>query len=155
MDTTSGDTMSAPAERSPALQALDRLVGRWDVSGGATGAVSYEWLEGCWFLKQTVDLHHDGRHTTGVELIGHDRDFGSAPSADIRSCFYDSDGNTLRYVYEIDDGTVTIWAGERGSPAFYRGAFSADGATLTGEWIYPGGGYASTMVRVSEEVKGG
>ncbi|MEU4508130.1 hypothetical protein AB0G05_01420 [Nonomuraea wenchangensis] len=37
----------------------------------------------------------------------------------------------------------------RRGPAYYEGTFSADGATVTGEWVYPGGGgYASTMTRI-------
>lgn len=41
--------------------------------------------------------------------------------------------------------------GERGSPAFYKGKFSADGNTNAGAWVYPGGGgYDSTMTRVKE-----
>ncbi|WP_433312845.1 hypothetical protein ACQP0U_28145 [Micromonospora sp. CA-269861] len=41
-----------------------------------------------------------------------------------------------------------IWAGAKGSPAYYEGTFSADDTTVTGEWTYPGGGgYASTMTR--------
>ena len=43
---------------------------------------------------------------------------------------------------------LTIWAGEKDSPAYYKGRFSADGNTATGAWVYPGGGYESTMTRV-------
>ena len=36
----------------------------------------------------------------------------------------------------------------KGSPAYYEGTFSADDTTVTGEWIYPGGGgYGATMTR--------
>jgi len=41
----------------------------------------------------------------------------------------------------------SIWAGEKGSPAYFKGQFSEDGNTLTGGWVYPGGGYASRMTR--------
>lgn len=55
----------------------------------------------------------------------------------------------LDYVYEVEGDALTIWAGERGSPAYYRGTFSDDGNTQTGRWVYPdGGGYESTMTRV-------
>jgi len=38
---------------------------------------------------------------------------------------------------------------KKGSPAYYRGTFSADGNTATGEWVYPGGGgYKSSMTRI-------
>ena len=45
--------------------------------------------------------------------------------------------------------TQTIWFGEQGSPAYYKGSFSDDGDTLTGAWVYPGGGgYSTTTTRV-------
>jgi hypothetical protein len=84
----------------------------------------------------------------GLEVIGHLRPFGEPPSEEICSRYYDSDGNTLDYVYELSGDTLTIWAGGKGSPAHYRGEFSTDGQTVTGEWVYPGGGgYGSTMSR--------
>lgn len=44
---------------------------------------------------------------------------------------------------------LTIWRGEKGSPTDYQGAFSADGYSCEGGWVYPGGGgYESTMTRV-------
>jgi hypothetical protein len=42
---------------------------------------------------------------------------------------------------------MTIWMGEKGSPAVYTGTFSADGNTIEGEWEWPGGGYKETMIR--------
>jgi hypothetical protein len=138
------------AAGDPALAGLDRLVGTWLISGEAEGQVTYEWLEGRFFLVQQVDLHQSGHHSKGIEMIGRERPFGaSEPSEDIRSRYYDNHGNTLDYVYELDGNTLTIWGGERGSPAYYRGTFSDDGDTLAGAWTYPGGGgYSSTATRV-------
>jgi len=99
-------------------------------------------------LLQHVELEQYGQKITGIEVIGHERQFGAEPSADIRSRFYDSTGNTLDYVYELEGDTLTIWGGEKGSPAYYKGRFSQDGTTLSGAWVYPGGGYESTMTRV-------
>jgi hypothetical protein len=140
----------AEREPSPDLRALDRLVGTWNVSGGANGTVTYEWLEGGFFLLQHVDFEQEGQRIKGLEVIGHERPFGAeAPGADLKSRFYDSMGNTLDYVYELEGDTLTIWGGEKGSPAYYRGTFSADGDTCAGAWVYPGGGgYESTMTRV-------
>ncbi|HUG82966.1 MAG TPA: hypothetical protein VMM13_00290 [Euzebya sp.] len=146
--------LGAPAPPVPAadLAGLNRLVGRWRISGGAEGTVTYEWMEGGFFLVQHVDLVQYGQRITGIEIIGHERDFGVEPGEDIRSTFYDSAGDTLRYVYELDGETLTIWGGEKGSPAYYRGEFSAAGATLAGAWVYPGGGgYESTATRIEEE----
>ncbi|MGH9893948.1 MAG: hypothetical protein ACREA0_18580 [bacterium] len=150
MTDDSTSTEAELQEPSPKLQALGRLVGTWRVSGGAEGTVTYEWMEGGFFLVQRFDLEHEGRPVKGVEIIGHLRPFGEAPSQDIRTRVYDTMGNTLDYVYELDAETLTIWGGEKGSPAYYRGTFSGDGNTVSGGWTYPGGGgYDSTMTRVS------
>ena len=138
-----------PPEPDPDLKSLDRLVGSWEISGGAQGKTTYEWMEGGFFLIQHVDLEQYGQKIKGIEIIGHERQFGAEPSEDIKSRFYDNMGNTLDYVYELDGATLTIWAGEKDSPAYYKGKFSDDGNTMTGAWVYPGGGgYDSTATRV-------
>jgi len=130
---------------NPDMKNLDRLVGTWNVSGGVQGKVVYEWMEGGFFLMQRVDLGDN----KGLEIIGHEQLFGAdEPSADIKSRYYDSMGNTFDYVYELEGDTLTIWGGMKGSPAYYKGTFSADDSTLTGEWVYPGGGYESKSTRV-------
>ncbi|MDQ6772969.1 MAG: hypothetical protein M3024_08275 [Candidatus Dormibacteraeota bacterium] len=131
------------------LRALDRLVGTWSVSGGAEGTVTYEWMEGGFFLIQRFDLTHEGHEVKGVEIIGHLQPFGEESEPELKSRAYDNVGNTLDYVYEMDGETLFIWAGAKGSPAYFKGQFSHDGNTNTGEWFYPGGGgYESTMTRV-------
>ena len=61
-------------------------------------------------------------------------------------------GDTFDYTYEVDDDTLTIWGGEKGSPAYFQGKWSDDGNTNTGAWVYPdGGGYESTMTRVKNK----
>jgi hypothetical protein len=136
-------------EPNPDLRALDRLVGTWNVAGGATGQVTYEWMEGRFFLVQHVDLEQYGQRLKGIEIIGHEKPFGAEPGPDLKSRYYDSMGNTLDYVYELEGDTLTIWGGEKGSPAYFRGTFSADGNSCAGAWVYPGGGgYESTMTRV-------
>ncbi len=138
-----------PPEPNPDLRSLDRPVGTWEMSGEVQGRVSYEWMEGGFFLIQHVDLEQFGQRIRGIEIIGHEKPFGSEPSEDIKSRFYDNMGNTLDYVYELEGDTLTIWGGERGSPAYYRGTFSGDDNTLTGAWHYPGGGgYESTSTKV-------
>ena len=132
-------------EPSPALKRLDRLAGTWELSGDVGGTVTYEWMEGGFFLIQRVDL---GREGSGMEVIGHERTYEAEPSADIKSRFYSSTGDTLDYVYELEGDILTIWFGERGSPAYYRGEFSGDGNTLAGAWHYPGGGYEAISTRV-------
>lgn len=134
---------------NPDLQGLNRLVGRWKVSGEAQGTVTYEWMEGGFFLIQHVDLEQYGQRNKGIEIIGHEQQFGAEPSEDIKSRYYDTMGNTFDYVYEMEGDTLTIWGGEKGSPAYYRGTISADGNSVSGDWVYPGGGgYSSSMTRV-------
>ncbi|WP_030676723.1 hypothetical protein [Streptomyces rimosus] len=132
------------------VKALDRLVGRWQVEGGTEGTVTYRWLDGGHFLVQDVDLTQHGRPVTGMEVIGREHPFGAeTPGDEITSRFYGSQGQTFDYVYEIEGDTLTIWGGEKGSPAYFRGTFAADGNRLTGAWVYPGGGgYDSAMTRV-------
>ncbi len=149
--TDNGNTSDAHTAQSPVpnpdLKTLDRLVGTWTVSGEAEGTVTYEWVDGGFFLFQHVDLGG----AKGLEVIGHENNYGEEPSADIRSRFFGfSGGDTLEYTYEIARDTLTIWMGERGSPAYYQGSFSEDGNTLTGAWHYPGGGgYKTVSTRVS------
>lgn len=133
-------------EPSPDLKRLDRLVGTWELSGDVGGTVTYEWMEGGFFLIQRVDL---GQEASGFEVIGHERRLGEEPSADVKSRFYSGTGDTLDYVYELVGDTLTIWFGERGSPAYYRGTFGEDGDVLSGAWHYPGGGgYEAVSTRV-------
>ncbi|WP_214103983.1 hypothetical protein [Acrocarpospora catenulata] len=137
------------AQPDEQVLALDRLAGTWRVSGGAKGTVTYRWLAGGFFLIQDIALEHDGRKITGIEVIGRERPFMSDKSSeDIKSRVYDSEGNTLDYVYELDGDTLTIWGLEKGSPAYYRGTFDADGDTVRGGWVFPGGGYQTVMTRI-------
>jgi hypothetical protein len=148
------DTYKAPKPNQD-LKSLDRLVGTWRVSGGAEGAVTYEWMRGGFFLIQRFDLIHEGHSVEGVEIIGHLQPFGEESGPDLSSRAYDNVGNTLDYVYELTGDTLFIWAGAKGSPAYFKGTFSPDGNTNTGEWFYPGGGgYKSTMKRVTATGRG-
>jgi hypothetical protein len=142
-------TPQQPPKPNPDLKSLDRLVGTWKLSGGVQGQISFEWMEGGFFLVQHVDLEHDGNKIKGFEVIGHLQPFGEEQGEEIKSRFYSfMDGMTLDYVYEMDGDTLTIWAGEKGSPAYYKGKFSDDGNTHSGAWMYPGGGYEATGTRV-------
>lgn len=142
-----------PTQPGPAddLQTLDHLVGTWEMSGGAEGSIRYEWMDGGHFLIQHVDLEQYGQQITGIEIIGHLRPFGEEPDPEIRSRFFDSTGNTLDYVYEPTGvNTLTIWGGEKGSPAFCKTVLSDDGTTLISTWTYPGGGgYQTTDTKAT------
>jgi hypothetical protein len=119
-DTNNAQAHQLPPEPSPDLKSLDRLVGTWEVSGGAQGRITFEWMEGSLSLIQRVDLEQYGQKVRGIEIIGHERPFGEEPAEYIKSRFYDNMGNTLDYVYELEGDTLTIWGGEKGSPAYSR-----------------------------------
>jgi hypothetical protein len=142
--------MNEQPKPNPDLKLLDRLIGTWKQSGDVNGEITYEWAEDGFFLIQRVDLEQYGNKIKGIEVIGHEFTFGADPSAEIKSRFYSFfDGMTLDYVYEMEGDTLTIWGGEKGSPAYYKGTFSEDGNTLSGGWTYPGGGgYDAVSTRV-------
>lgn len=110
----------------PAPQALTRLVGTWEITGGHDGTVTYRWLND-FFLQQDVRLGD----THGIEIIGRERTLMAEPSTDIKSRYYGDDGSTLDYTHELESDTLTIWAGERGSPAYYQGVFSSSASART------------------------
>ena len=150
---TEQTTDTTTTDPPDALRRLGRLIGTWQVTdpSGANaveGQVSYEWLDGESFLLQRVDLLQNGQHARGIEVIGHTWLFGGERDADITSRYYDHAGHTLDYVYELDDDSLTIWGGEKGSAAYFRGTFDATGDRLTGSWVWPGGGYDSSMTRI-------
>jgi hypothetical protein len=75
-----------PPEPSPDLKNLgERLVGKWEMSGEVQGRVTFDWMEGGFFLIQRVDLEQFGQRIKGIEIIGHERPFGSEPSEEIKS----------------------------------------------------------------------
>jgi hypothetical protein len=125
------------------------VVGMWEMFGEVRGRVAFAWMEGGFFLIQRADLEQHGQRIKGIDIIGHERPFGAEPSEKIESRFYSSMGDTLDYVYELEGDTLTIWAGEKGSPAYAKGTFSEGGNTDSGKWVYPGGGgYRFTMTSV-------
>jgi hypothetical protein len=142
--------MNEQPKLNPDLKGLERLIGTWKQSSELDGEITYEWAEGGFFLIQHVDLTQGKNKIKGMELIGHEWTFGSESGTDIKSRFYSYlDGMTLDYVYEVEGDTLTIWGGEKGSPAYYKGTFSQDGNTLSGGWVYPdGGGYQSVSTRI-------
>lgn len=153
-DNTYTQDQHQPPQPYPGLASLNKLVGTWKVSGpDIKGKVTFEWMEGGFFLIQHVDFVHGGHKIKGMEIIGYDRLFGATePSADIKSHWFDGEGNTFDYTYEVDDDKLMIWGGEKGSPAYYEGKWSEDGNTNSGAWHYPGGGgYESSMTRVKRK----
>ena len=131
------------------MKTLNKLIGKWKLTGDVQGQIEYKWLEGGKFLAQDVDLKYGGRKIKGVEIIGHLHKLGEKPSKEIWSRFYSClDGLTLDYVYEYKGDTLTIWFREKDSDNFYTGKFSKDGNSFSGAWQWPGGGYSVTGIRI-------
>jgi hypothetical protein len=134
-----------PTEPYAQLRTLDRLVGQWEATGPfLQGVMTYEWMEGGFFLIQHVDAEARGRQIKGTEYIGFDED-----TQTLRSHYMDIHGANFTYTWEIDGATIKIWFGEKGSDNYFEGRFSEDGDSYTGAWQWPGGGYTATLTRVN------
>jgi hypothetical protein len=99
-------------------------------------------------LIQRGWTRREGLEQTYLQVIGHDRMSGAERADAITGRLYTGHGDTLAYVCQLKGDTVTIRMDEKGYPSVYTGTFSADGATVEGEWKWPGGGYKETMTRV-------
>jgi hypothetical protein len=132
---------------NPGMKELDKLIGKWKVSGDAKGQIEYKWAEGGFFLVQDVDLEYGGKQIRGIEMVGYLHRVAEAPSKEIWSRFYSYlDGLTLDYVYEFAGDTLTIWFGKKDSDNFYKGKISED--SFNGAWQWPGGGYSVTGKKI-------
>jgi hypothetical protein len=135
----------------PALNALDIMVGTWDLKGRdfttqeeISGQSTFEWMEGGFFLIHRFNFDYAGRRFAGVEYIGYDEKSGHLKT----HVFSIQDPTPLEYTWEVDQESFTNWFGDVGSENHYKGKFSDDGNTLIGQWEWPGGGYEATMTRV-------
>jgi hypothetical protein len=134
----------------PELRCLDRLVGTWILDGHEIGSdveihgqVTFEWLDGGFFLIRRVDLDYAGQQIKGLEVIGYE-----AIREAFTSHYFENTGNTFDYVWEVGDESLTVWTGYVGSSVFFRGTFSTDASAIHGCWEWPGGGYEETLTRV-------
>lgn len=136
---------SPPDEPSPALNVLNRLVGIWTVSGpdGLTGAVHAGWMDGGYFLRQQVELHHRGRSVSGVEYIGHDLTHDA-----LTSHYFDSRGARPMYVWQMDGDTLTVRQCGADAPGRLVGMVGEDGNPDVGRRVWPGRADASTLARI-------
>ncbi len=138
-----------PKLPNPALKTLDRLIGRWRMTGPEVeGEISYEWMEGGFFLIQRFDLVNSGTHAKGIEYSGFDEE-----TQTIRSRLMATDGARFTYTYEMDGDTLLYWFGDKGSTWFSKGTFASAGQRVTGRWHMPqreGGteGYDYTLIRI-------
>jgi hypothetical protein len=133
--------------RNPGLKALDKLVGTWKASGETTGELTYEWMEGGFFLIARGDTEQGGQRTQHIEIIGYEHELGAEPAGVMTSRLYTNRGDTLSYTHEVDDNGVTSWFGPKGTPTVFKARW-IDKNTLSGAWEWPGGGYKLTLSRI-------
>ena len=123
-------------DRTAALQRLDALAGEWTTESGhpfepdtrVTGRVSFEWLDGGFFLigHSTVD-HPD--FPSALQVIGCD-EAGERCSMH----FFDSRGVSRVYEMSLHDGVWTMWRDDPDFAQRYKGTFSEDRSTIEGAW---------------------
>jgi hypothetical protein len=105
-----------PPRPNPALKSLDAMVGTWDLKGRESGSdgeiqgqVTFEWMEGGFYLVQHVDMDYVGHEGRGTEYIGYDES-----NEILKSSFFSNQepgsfgGVALEYVWEVGEDTLTI-----------------------------------------------
>jgi hypothetical protein len=149
-DQTDFQTAQPPPEPPADLKALgDRLVGTWKISGDNEGETTWEWMEGGFFLIQRGWSRREGIEQRYMQIIGYERTPGAEPAdCDYRPAVHEPRRHAV-VPCEVEGDTMTIWMGDKGSPAVYTGTFAADGKTIEGEWVWSGGGYKETMTRIA------
>jgi hypothetical protein len=134
-------TSDAPQQPSPdpALRRLDRLVGRWALRGNLvgsdveniTGEISFQWLEGGFFLQQDAKIDFAGMFQVSArELIGYDPDTEGFASY----VYSNFSPEPLPYKWDLRDDTLTISVSHGPLDASFSGEFSADGESFSGGW---------------------
>lgn len=124
---------------NPALQALEILVGDWDMvlsnasflpssSATVTGHVAFEWLEGGAFLVMYMGDKPPGT-PDAIWLIGRDE---STP--DYIALYYDARKVSRVYEMSFSEGTWMMWRNSPGFSQRFEGKISQDGNTITARW---------------------
>lgn len=140
---------------NPALRRLDRLVGKWTMTGRSIGSendnfagtASFEWLPGGHFLQNTGEIEAQGFKFWSAEIIGYDE-----PNDNFVSTVYSSMGGVAHtYHWDFQGNTLTHWE----DTSKYTGTISPDGKIIVGGWrpleghaTTPGNNYNATMIRV-------
>jgi hypothetical protein len=125
------------ADRDPALDRLDALVGEWTMEAGPPGGppwpgaarVSFEWLEGrTWLVERwTVEMPEA---PDGIAIIGAGEEPGS-----LRQHYFDSRGVHRVYEMTLDERTWTLSRDHpEPFPQRFSGTFADDGNTISGRW---------------------
>jgi hypothetical protein len=131
-----GPQLPAP---DPALKALERFLGTWDLKGhllgsdeeNIVGRASYRWLEGGFFLQQDIDLDFAGFvQIKSHELVGYDAESKAFSSL----VFSNVSPSPLPYTWDVQGSDVTISVSYGPLDATFTGTFSEDGDSFSGGW---------------------
>ena len=127
------------AEPDPDLEGLGKLVGTWVMCAEVWGAVDLR-VDGGRLLPYPARRSRAVGRPEDHGYRGHwsrTAVRGQAERGDKEPLLLQHGRHHLLRL-RARRGTLTIWTGERGSPAYYTGTFGADGDTLSGAWRYPG-----------------
>jgi Protein of unknown function (DUF1579) len=151
--TENAPQMPAP---DPALEQLDRFIGRWKLTGRLVGSdddtisgeSTYRWLPGGFFMEQRIALDFMGMQIESQELVGYNATTKTYPS----TVYSNLSPQPLPYVWTVDGDEVTISVSYGPLDATFTGRFSPDGNTFSGGWR-PNPG-ADTTVNVPYDIDG-
>jgi hypothetical protein len=123
-----------PSRPAPELKRLETLIGKWkndiefknDPDNSGTGSVTYEWMEGRFFIVERFEQRFakEGTHQ-GISIIGYD--------GESRAClshFFDNHGNIREYRLTIEDRQFKV----SGPWERFTGEISKDESRITGTW---------------------
>lgn len=136
-----------PPQPDPALEQLERFVGRWSMEGNLLGSdernikgeTAFRWLPGGFFLEQHIRLDFLGTRIDSLELIGYDPETRTFPS----TVFSNLAPTPLPYRWEVEGERVMIVVKYGPLDATFTGSWRDDG-TFSGGWR-PNAGADETM----------
>jgi hypothetical protein len=120
-----------PGERSPALEAMNVLVGTWSTEfvhvalpDPVHGQTTFEWLDGGRFLIQRSHAQHP--QVPGmIGVIGADES-----GDELVQNYFDSRGVHRTYKMSLRDGIWKVWRDAPGFSQRFEGRISDDGNTI-------------------------
>ena len=129
------DTQGMP-QPNPALKALDRFIGTWEIIGRTEGAkednikgkTTFTKLPGGFFVMQHIQMDFAGMTIDATELIGYNEEKQS-----ITSSVYTTAPSPLPYSWKLDGDNVEIEVVYGPFDAAFKGKF-LPGGKYTGSW---------------------
>jgi hypothetical protein len=114
---------------------IQRLSGRWRVSGLAIGGLAeYRSANGGFLLVGDVDFVVNGNKIKNIQQVAFDQDTGT-----LRGRYMDTAGDASIYTWALDGSRFRVTLDGADSDTYFDAAFSADNSEYTGTWHYPPG----------------